>query len=112
LIWQPLFGNRGPSPIPGGGVPGDFPPLPSQSPQTPNLGNPNQGDWKVDRESVPTQWDLTNQHWSCRLAPATQPALATILQTIPSLPDFNGQNITLPTLGDITTKDIEKISPH
>jgi hypothetical protein len=88
-----------------------------------NTGTSSPGSWWVVRGyvpngspgnliSMPTSWDLWNQSWNCQLAPATQPSLATILQTEPPLPAFSGQNLVMPNLGSLTSEDIQKISPH
>jgi hypothetical protein len=53
-----------------------------------------------------------NQSWTCQLAPVTQPALATILQTDPQLPGFDAQNYKLPQLGGLSGDDLQQISPH
>ena len=102
LVWQQIntSGGGGPGPTPLGGVPGQFVDLPPVGP--PNSGGGSAGGgslWVVGREGVPTGWDLLTQRWTCQLAPATQPALATILQTAPTLPAFGGANFTPPNSG-------------
>ena len=94
-----------------GAVPGESAQLPGDGPVGPQKPE-GPGRWIVARQGVPTDWNLLNQSWNCQLAPATQPALATILQTRPSLPAFQSADLTLPNLGDLTTDNIERISPH
>ena len=110
LQWH-LIGPGGEAPIPIGGVPGEFPPLPGIEPSDPQQG---EGDeyWVVGRQPVPVRWDLLNQHWTCQLVPATQPSLAAILQTPPMLPGLEGAEIVLPDLGELSSEDISRISPH
>ena len=96
-----------------GGVPGDFPDYPIDGELMP--GDPitdRDGRWGVGRQGVPVHWDLLNQHWTCQLVPATQPALALILQTDPPLVEFVEEGITVPKLGDLRTEEIVRISPH
>ena len=68
--------------------------------------------WVVGRVGGPTVWNLLNQSWNCQLAPVTQPALATILQTNPDLPGFSSGGYTLPNLGGLSSDDLQEISPH
>jgi hypothetical protein len=117
LVWRDITNpfSSGPGPTPLGGVPGDFVDLlPPAGPPVPSGGGGG-GHWIVTREGVPTTWDLLTQRWTCQLAPttsATQPALVTILQSVPPLPAFSGANITPPSLGGLTPDDIGRISPH
>jgi hypothetical protein len=60
----------------------------------------------------PPPWDLLDERWDCQLAPVTQTALATILQTNPNLPDFDSGQYTLPDLGGVSSDDLQQISPH
>ena len=114
LVWHHIWGGGGGgSMTPIGGVPGEFPTLPDESPPEPGVGgDAGGGRWVVGREGVPADWTLINQRWTCQLAPATQPALAAILQTTPSLPGFAGENIILPKLGNLSSDDIGRISTH
>jgi Flp pilus assembly protein TadG len=57
-------------------------------------------------QSVPTDWNMFNQHWVCQLVPATASGLATILQTAPS--SVSG---SLPAVG-LTSEEIQTVSPH
>ena len=66
----------------------------------------------VGRVGGPTVWNLLNQSWNCQLAPVTQPALATILQTNPDLPGFSSGQYKLPNLGGLSSDDLQQISPH
>jgi hypothetical protein len=100
----------GPSPIPIGGVPGDFPTLPSDQP--PTQGGGGGGRWVVGRQGIPTSWSLLTQHWNCQLVPATGPNLDIILQSVPPLPAFGGANLTPPRLGGLSNDDIGRISTH
>jgi hypothetical protein len=61
---------------------------------------------------VSEQWNLLNQNWTVQLVPATQPSLATILQTAPPVPEFGGGGLELPDLGGLGSEDIMRISPH
>ncbi len=108
LIWK--WYRPGWSPTPIGGVPGEFPPLPGEV--APEDGSQGQGRWIVGRQSVPTGWNLLNQHWTCQLVPATGPNLDVILQTLPPLPEFATAGIVLPSLGPLTNDDITQISIH
>ena len=106
--------------FPIGGVPGDIlPPLNAidddASAGTAATTSPGAGYWVVRRQSVPTQWDLFNQHWTCQLVPAKQESmdtLATILQTVPPISAFSANQIVLPSLGSINSSDIDRVSPH
>lgn len=100
--WRPS-----PDPVEIGGVPGEFPHLPVES-----ASDADEGTWKIRRQPSPQQWDLWNQHWTCQLTPTTVPTLTSILRTQPQLVDFSGTNFALPDLGNISTEDIGKISPH
>ena len=107
-------GPSGPSQSPLGGVPGQTafgPPVPSGG----NSGGNGGGiaaTWVVGRVGLPTNWDLLNQSWNCQLAPVTQPALVTILQSNPDLPGFSSGEYTLPNLGGLSSDDLQQISPH
>ncbi len=75
-------------------------------------GTSDTGRWVVGRVGGPSDWTLLNQSWNCQLAPVTTPALATILQSDPQLPDFDAQNFRLPSLGGLTSEELQQISPH
>ena len=107
-MWQQESQSSGDQLI--GAVPGESANLPGDEPGTPTPSGP--GHWVVGRQGVPTHWNLLNQSWNCQLAPATQPAIATILQTMPSLPSFASENLVMPNLGDISTDNLEHISTH
>ena len=111
LVWVWLHDGPGSGNQLIGGVPGEGAQLPGDGPVGPQKPD-GPGRWIVGRQGVPTDWSLLNQSWNCQLAPATQPALATILQTRPSLSAFDAENLTLPNFGDLTTDSIERISPH
>jgi hypothetical protein len=70
------------------------------------------GHWVVGRVGGPTVWNLLNQSWNCQLAPATNPAVATVLQSNPHIDGFDAGQFTLPSLGGATTDDLQQISPH
>lgn len=111
--WHGGGGGGGGGGIPIGGVPGEFPTLSSVGDPGPGTGGRDgPGYWRVGRQGVPTHWDLLNQHWTCQLAPATQSSLTTILQTVPPLPSFGGEDFVLPNLGNLGPQDIGLISPH
>ena len=72
-----------------------------------------EGHWRVGWQGgVSEGWDLWNQHWTTQIVPTTQPALVAILQTPPPLPQLVGAEIRLPDLGELTTEDVGRISPH
>ncbi len=106
LVWMYIVPG---SDNPLGGIPGDFPELPSDDEATPPPGG---GHWEVVRQPVPEHWDLWNQHWTCQLTPATVDSLPAILQTRPPLPEFAGWDVQLPNLGGLSAADIQRISPH
>ena len=78
----------------------------------PDPSTPGADHWDVVREDVPLNWDLLNQNWTCRLAPATQPNLAEILETRPSGTGFEGVELKLPVFQDMTVDDIERLNHH
>ena len=110
LRWYLYGPGGGAPPDPIGGIGGQFPDLPSGDPGVP--GGDGAGYWVVGRQHLPTGWHLFNQHWTCQLVPTAQPALATILQTPPPLPEFAEEQIRLPRLGGVDSYDIGRISPH
>jgi hypothetical protein len=113
LVWLYSSYAGGWSPTPIGGVPGEFPTLPNETP--PDViggGGGSGGYWFVGREPVPDDWTLLCQRWTCQLAPADAPALATILQTVPPLPEFAEREIVLPSLGSAGVEEIMTVSPH
>jgi len=92
-----------------GGVPGEMPTITLGSEEVGPSGGTTIT--TVGRQPVPMAWNLFNQHWTCQLAPATAPALATILQTTPSsVPELAGA--ALPSFGNIDSETIQQISPH
>jgi hypothetical protein len=106
-------GGGGSSGIPIGGVPGDFPNLPSDEVDEPGVGgSPGVGHWRVGRQGVSEAWDLLNQRWTCQLVPAVMPNLVHILQTTPPLPAFGAQELTVPNLGGLDSEDIKIINTH
>lgn len=118
LIWYWHGSGGGTSSGPAtGGVPGEFPNLPSDEPTTPTAGGGG-GYWDIGRQSVPTSWDLWNQSWTCQLVPAagtsyvSRNGLSQVLQTAPLLPDGSGVDMKLPNLGGADDEQIRKISPH
>ncbi|MEI8372464.1 MAG: pilus assembly protein TadG-related protein [Planctomycetota bacterium] len=111
LGWVSEGGSgTGPSQSPLGGVPGEIAFVPIGN----NGGGGGGGNtrWVVGRVGGPTVWNLLNQSWNCQLAPATQPALVTILQSDPGLPGFSNGSYKLPTLGGLSSEEIQQISPH
>ncbi|MCX7428053.1 MAG: pilus assembly protein TadG-related protein [Planctomycetia bacterium] len=86
----------------------DVPLPPPDNPIAPVDNGP--GRWVLAREpGISEEWNLLNQHWTVQLVPATMPTLAEILQTVPPVP---GGSVRLPSLGGLTTEDINRISPH
>ena len=84
-----------------GGVPGELSSI-NLSSSTTTTG----GGVIVVYQSVPIDWTLFNQHWTCQLVPTNAHALATILQTSP--PSVSGE---LPSLG-LSSEEILDVSPH
>jgi hypothetical protein len=112
LEWHRVGGGGGgPTGVAIGGVPGDFPTLLPPDPPSPGSGS-NAVLWIVGREGVSVSWNLLNQRWTCQVVPATQPAIAQILQTVPPVAEFAGQGLTVPNLGGLTTEDLGRIGPH
>ncbi len=117
LGWVQTGGAAGgPAPSPLGGVPGQTAYAPT-SPSTGSSGGSGGGAtrWAVGRVGGPgavKDWTLLNQSWNCQLAPVTQTALATILQSDPDLPGFSSGQYTLPNLGGLNSDDLQQISPH
>lgn len=109
LEYQRVDPSGGPSDIPLGGMPGDFPTLPPDEPLTPGDGPAR---WIVGRQHVPTEWTLINQNWTAQLVPATVPNLAAILQTPPPVAGWPGYDLRLPDLGGLSTDQIIQISIH
>jgi hypothetical protein len=113
LVWIQPSSSGGAAQTPLGGVPGETAYMPSDGSSSGGpSGSTGTGSWVVGRQNVPTSWNLMNQSWGCQLAPVTQPALVTILQTAPPYEAFQAANLKLPNLGNLTTDDIQKISPH
>ncbi len=115
LVWRYVVpsGPGGPSSDPIGGVPGDFPDMPSDPPPDDGSGGGGGGGrWTVGRQGVPTHWDLWNQHWTAQLVPAVQPAIVDILQTPPPLPAFTARDMRIPNLGGLTGHDLRQINTH
>jgi hypothetical protein len=76
--------------------------------QNPDYFPPN-----TETDGFPTNWNLFCQNWMCQLAPATQAGLDIILQTSPQMEYVESiGDINLPTLGQLKSQDIQKISPH
>jgi hypothetical protein len=112
LEWVPRGGQSTPSPALLGGVPGEMASVPVQQPLDGPGGGGGTTAWEVGRMGGPPDWDLLNQSWNCQLAPVTQPALTTILQTNPDLPGFSSGQYKLPDLGGLSSEDLQQISPH
>ncbi len=87
-------------------------PPPGESGPTGGLGGGVSSQWVVGRVGGPTGWDLLNQSWDCQLAPVTQAALPTILQSSPDLPGFSSGEYQLPNLSGLSGDDLQQISPH
>jgi hypothetical protein len=115
LGWVKVGGSasEGPSQTPIGGVPGQITFLPGDSSAgSGGAGGSSAARWEVGRVGGPTIWNLLNQYWNCQLAPVTQPALATILQTDPGLPGFDTAQYKLPNLRGLSSQDLQQVSPH
>jgi len=113
LGWVPEGGSSsGPTRSPLGGVPGQIAYLPTQAPTGGSGSGSGTVKWVVGRVGGPTVWNLLNQSWNCQLAPVTQPALATILQSNPDLPGFSSGEYQLPDLGGLSSDELQQISPH
>ncbi len=110
LGWVKVGGSSTPGPSPLGGVPGQTAYMPTSQSAGGSSGN-SAATWEVGRVGGPEEWTLLNQSWDCQLAPVTQPALATILQTATNVPGFEGQYV-LPNLGGLSGEDLQPISPH
>ena len=111
LEWVPEGGSgNGPDQTPLGGVPGQIAYVPTSN----SGGGSGSGTttWVVGRVGGPKIWNLLNQSWNCQLAPATQSALPTILQSNPELPGFTSAQYKLPNLGGLSSDDLQQISPH
>ena len=94
LVWQSrVHAAGGAQPTPIGGVPGEHvrPAGRRLGPARPAAAAGHCG--SSAGKALPADWDLLTQRWTCQLAPATQPALATILQSVPTLPAFGGQTL-------------------
>ncbi len=113
LGWVHVGGSGGPpGPSPLGGVPGQIAYAPTGASGGSGGGSGGgAGKWVVGRVGSPTNWDLLNQSWDCQLAPVTQSALPTILQSTPDVSGYSGQ-YQLPNLGGLSSEDLQQISPH
>ncbi len=98
-----------PSPYYVGGLPGEFPTLPS-GPDEPQEEQPRR--WSIERQPfVSDAWDLVNQHWTAGLVPATTPNLVKVLQTNPPA-ELVDEEVSVPNLEELSTQDVVRISPH
>ena len=79
LIWRRIGPGRNSRRYSVGGVPGDYGDVAFTD--APIDTDPGEYHWKVDRQGVPTEWDLFNQSWTAQLVPATQGIVAAIVQT-------------------------------
>ena len=104
-------GGEGGNQSPLGGVPGELAYGAVTAPGNSNAG-PGNTHWFVGRVGGPAEWDLLNQSWNCQLAPATNSALPTVLQSSPDLPEFSSGDYKLPNLGGLSSEDLQQISPH
>ena len=113
LGWVQQGGSAGgPSPTPLGGVPGEVAFGPLSPPAGTSGVSGGAATWVVGRVGGPEIWNLLNQSWACQLAPATQSALPAILESNPDLPGFASGQYTLPSLGGLSSEDLQQISPH
>jgi len=109
LVWRYHHPTQSEMPI--GGVPGDMPTLPPEEPTEPSPDE--EGYWYVGRQCCTAQvWSLLNPRWKAQLVPATCRTLPQILQTPPPSPEFAAEDIQLPNLGDLTSPEINLLSPH
>jgi hypothetical protein len=111
LAWA-RYSHSGVSGLPIGGVPGEFPELPSDSepvaPPAPDDG----GHWVVVRQSRPGQWNLWSQTWTVKLVPANFDGLATLLQTPPPATAAGAARPRLPNLGGVNSRELGWINHH
>jgi hypothetical protein len=115
LEWVELNAAHSSQQSPLGGVPGQTAYAPSNNSGGQSGGGGSGGSpprWVVGRVGGPMIWNLFNQSWNCQLAPATQPALPEILQSNPDLPGFSSGDYKLPSLGGMSSDDVQQISPH
>ncbi|MDZ7616808.1 MAG: hypothetical protein U1E05_07385, partial [Patescibacteria group bacterium] len=111
LAWQYWRPSQSGGDNPMGGMPGDFPSIPSD-PGGDGGSEGGGGRWVVGRQSVPTHWDLWNQHWTVRLTPAVQSTIADILASAPPLAEFTARGLQTPDLGGLTSDDLRQINTH
>jgi hypothetical protein len=113
-VQEGASGASGATQSPLGAVPGEiaYAPMDQSAGGSSGGGSGGGSTWAVGRVGGPTIWNLLNQSWNCQLAPATQPALATILQSNPNLPGFSSGQYKLPNLGGLGSDDLQQISPH
>ncbi len=109
LVWKQRQ-TLGPSGAPINGLPGEASELAADAARSPGGTAPDS--WYVDRETVPTDWTLVNQHWTAELVPAAVPGLATILQTAPPVPAFGAGSYRLPHLGPADDAAIARLNTH
>ncbi|MGO9112189.1 MAG: Tad domain-containing protein [Thermoguttaceae bacterium] len=109
LGWVRGPGESSSNPL--GGVPGEIAFAPMDASDS-GGGGSGATHWFVGRVGGPTNWNLLNQSWNCQLAPVTQPALATILQSNPDLPGFSSGGYKVPNLGGLSSEDLQQINTH
>jgi hypothetical protein len=113
LIWVLLQRGGESGDVPLGGLPGSPFQLPPEYQHQPPTTPPGELDWDVwPDQGMPDGWHLFNQHWTVGLVPATTPNLAMILQQEPPSVAFQQQQLRLPSLGELGTREIGQISPH
>ena len=94
-----------------GGVPGDILVFENQQRLQPPP-NAEELEWRVGRESIPTNWDLLNQNWQVQLMPARASRMEEILQTQPQVAGFAGGQIQTPQFPGLTSDDLHRINNH
>jgi hypothetical protein len=95
LVWTSSTTGGAPSPIPMGGAPGWSWPSAPNAPAAPGVTA-----FRPGRQSVPTTWNLLNQHWTCQLVPATHPNVPAALQA------------AAPGFGGVASGDLEQVNYH
>jgi hypothetical protein len=73
-------------------------------------GNPPEVRWQDNYDPWPGEWDVTNQNWIAKLAPATSDSVVMILQS-PLAQPF-ALNVRTPNLGGLSPYAMRQINTH